>query len=88
MDFHCEFNILMPSLRCDFRMANTSLLTIELVNVVTSDPVKSVKFLLYAFAIKCFPIELVPCSDKWERTSIYRVHIMPGLLVSRIPQCP
>jgi hypothetical protein len=36
--------------------------------VVTSDTVNSFNFAICAFASKCLPIGLVPCSDGWRRT--------------------
>jgi len=60
--------IVIPRLPCLFRKAKAVSSTIELVNSVTSDSVNSFNFAMWAFASKCFPIELVPCSDRWRRT--------------------
>jgi len=40
-----------------------------------------------ALASKCFPIELIPWSDGWQRAWWQKIHMMPGLPVSSIPQC-
>jgi hypothetical protein len=56
-------------LACLFRMANAVSSTIQLVNLVTSVSVDSFIFVIRAFASQCFPIELVPRSDGWGRTS-------------------
>jgi hypothetical protein len=53
---------------------------------VTSDSVNSFNFAMWAFASKCCPIELVPCSDGWLRTWWQMLHMMPGLPVSSIQQ--
>jgi len=85
--FLCKITIVIPQLPCLFRMANTVSSTVELVNSVTSDSVNSFNFQMWAFASKCFPIDLVPCSDGWRRTWWQTIHMMPGLPVCSIPQC-
>jgi len=87
MIFPCELTIVIPGLPCLFRMAKAVSSTVKLVNSVTSDSVISFNFAMWAFASKCFPIELVPCSDGWQRTRWQTIHMMPGLLVSSIQQC-
>jgi len=87
MVFLCKLTIVIPRLSCLFRMAKAVSSTVELVNSVTSDSVNSFNFALWAFASKCFPIELVPLSDGWRRTWWQTIHMMPGLPVSSIPQC-
>jgi len=79
--------IVIPQLPCIFRMANAVSSTVELLYSVTSDSVNSFNFVMWAFANKCFPIELVPCSDGWRRTWWHTIHMMPGLPVSSIPHC-
>ena len=68
MIFLCEHTIVIPWIPCRFRMAKAVSPTVELVNSVTSDSVNLFDFAMWAFASKCFPIELVPCSDGWRRT--------------------
>jgi len=85
MIFLCKLTIVIPRLPCLFKMAKAVSLTVELVNSVTSDSVNSFNFAMWAFASKCFPIELVPCSDGWRRTWWQTIHMMPGLPVSSIP---
>jgi len=82
-----ELTIEFPRLPCLLKMAKAVSSTVELVNSVTCDPVNSFNFAMWAFASKCFPIELVPCSDGWRRTWWQTIHMMPGLLFSVIPQC-
>jgi hypothetical protein len=48
---------------------------------VTSDSVNWVTFMMWAFPSKCFPIELVPCSNGWQRTWWQTINLMPGLQV-------
>jgi len=85
--FLCEITIVIPRLPCLFRMAKAVLSTVELINSVTSDSVNSFNFAMWAFATKCFTIELVPCSDGWRRSWWQMIHMMPGLPVSTILQC-
>jgi len=87
MNFSCELTIVIPRLPCLFNMASAASSTVELVNSVTSNSVSSFNFVMCAFARKCLPIELVPCSDGWRRTWWQMIHMMPGLRVSSIPQC-
>jgi len=82
-----ELTIVIPRLPSLFRMAKAVSSTVELVNYVTSDSVNSFTFAMWAFASKCSPIELVPCSDGWWRTWWQTIHMMPGQPVSSIPQC-
>jgi len=58
-----DLTIVIPRLPFRFRMAKAVSSTVELVNSDTSDSVYSFNFAMCAFASKCFPIELVPCSD-------------------------
>jgi len=87
MTWLSEITIVIPPLPCLLSMAKAVSSTVELVNSVTSDSVNSFNFAMWAFASKCFPIELVPCSDGWRRTWWQTIHIMPGLPFSAIPQC-
>jgi len=66
--FLCELSSVIPRLPCLFRMAKAVSSTIELVNSVTSDSVNLINFVMWAFASKCFPMDLVPCSDGWRTT--------------------
>jgi len=68
MVFLSTLTIVIPRLPCLFRMAKAVSSTAELVNSVTSDSVNSFNFGMCAVASKCFPIELVPCSDGWRRS--------------------
>ena len=60
---HCEHTILIPRLPCLFRVANAASSTVELVYLVSSDSVDSFNVAMWPSVSKCFPIELVPCSD-------------------------
>ena len=79
--------IVIPRLPCLFTIAKAVSSTVVLVNLVTSLSVHSFNFAMWSFAIKCFPIELVPCSDGWRRTWWQMIHIIPGRPVASIPQC-
>ena len=85
--FLCELTIVIPRLACLIRMAKAVSSTFELVISVTSDSISSFNFAMWTFATKCFPIELVPCYDWWQRTWCQMIHMMSGLPVSSIPQC-
>jgi len=85
--FLSTFTIVIPRLPYLFRMAKAVSSIVELANSVTSDSVNSFNFAIWAFASKCFPIELVQCSDGLRRIWWQRIHMMPGLPVSSIPQC-
>jgi len=87
MVFLCKLTIVNPRLPCLSRMAKAVSSTVELVNSVISDSVNLFNFAMWAFASKCFPIELVTCSDGWRRTWWQMIHMMPGLPVFSIPQC-
>jgi len=82
-----ELTIVIPRLPCLFRMVKAVSSTVELVNSVTTDSINSFNFAMWAFASKCFPIELVPCSDGWRRTWWHTIYMIPGLPFSFIPQC-
>jgi hypothetical protein len=68
-------------------MANTASAHFELVNSVTLAIVNSFYFTICAIAGLCLHIELVPCSDWWQKTWWHTIYIMPGLEVGSIPQC-
>jgi len=87
INFLSELTIVIPWLPCLFSVAKSVPSTVELVNSVTSDSVDSFNFALCASTSKCFPIELSPCSDGWQRTWWQMIHRMPGLPLSSIPQC-
>jgi hypothetical protein len=87
MIFLCKLTIVIRRLPCLFRKAKAVSSTVELVNSVTSDSVNLFNFAMWAFASKCFPIELVPCSDGWRRTWWQTIHMMLGLPVSSIALC-
>jgi len=83
----CEHTIVIPHLACLFSMAKAVSATVKLVNSVTFDSVKLYDFAMWAFASKCFPIELVQCSDGWRWTWWQTIHMLPELPVSSVPQC-
>jgi len=85
MIYLCKLTIVIPRLPCLFRMAKAVSSTVELVNSVTSDSVNSFNFVMWLFASKCFPNEVVSCSDGWRRTWWQMIHMMPGLPGSLIP---
>jgi len=85
--FLCELTIVIPRLPWLFRRAKAVSSTAIHVNSVTSDSVVSFNFAMWVFASKCFPIELVPCSDGWLRTWWQTIHMTPWLPFSSIPQC-
>jgi hypothetical protein len=66
--FLCKHTIIIPRLHYLFKMAKAVSSNVDLVNSVTSVSVNLFNFEMWAFATKCFPIELVPCSDGWQRT--------------------
>jgi len=86
MHFICNLTNVIPKLPFLFNMANAVPSTDVLVNSETSDSVCSFNFALCAFASKCFPMELVPCSDEGRRTWWQKKHMIPGLPVSSLPQ--
>jgi len=63
MNLLCELTIVISQLTCLFSITRAVLSTVELHISVTSDSVNSFNLAICAFASKCFPIELVPCSD-------------------------
>jgi hypothetical protein len=87
MIFVCELTIVIPWLQRLLRMVKAVSSTVELLNSVTSDSVNGLYFAMWAFGSKPFPIELVSCSDGWQRTWWHTIHMMPGLLVSSVAQC-
>jgi hypothetical protein len=58
-----DLTIVIPRLSCRFRMAKFGSSTVYLVNLDTSESVNLVNFAICTFPSKCFPIELVQCSD-------------------------
>jgi len=84
MNFLCEHSIVIPRLPCLYSMAKAVSSTVVLVNWETSDSMNSFNCAMYTIASKCFPVELVPCSDGWRRTWWHMIHMMPGLPVSTI----
>jgi len=87
MSFLCALTIEIPRRPHLLRMAKAVSSTVELVNSVTSDSVNSYNFAMWAFASKCFPIDLVPCSDGWRRSWWQTIHMMPGLPFYSFSQC-
>jgi len=85
--FICTLTIVIHWFHCLIKMAKANSSTIELVNWITSDFVISSNFAIWVFASKCFPIELVPCSDGWQRSSWQIIYIISWLPISSIPQC-
>jgi len=85
--FLCVLTIVIPRLPCLFKMAKAVSSTVVLVCSVTSVSVNSFNFAMWAFASKCFPIELVPCSGRWPRTWWQTIRMMPGLPVASLSQC-
>jgi len=67
MSFLCELTIVISRLPCLLRMGKAVSSTVELVNSVTSNSAISFYIAMWAFASKCLPIVLVPCSDGWQR---------------------
>jgi len=86
-NFLGELTILIPRLPCLLRMVKAVSSTVELVNSVTSDSVNSYKFAMCAFSSKCYPSELIPWSDGWQRPWSRMILMMLGLLVLSIPHC-
>jgi len=86
-NFLCQLAVVIPRLPGLFRIAKASSSTVELVNSETLDSVTSFNFAMWAFARNCFPIQLVPCSDGWQRTWWQLIHMIPGIPVSSIPLC-
>jgi len=67
-------------------MAKAVSSTDVLVNSETSDSVNLFNFAMCTFARKCYPMQLVSCSDGWQRIWSQTIHMMQGLPVSWIPQ--
>lgn len=63
----CELTIVIPGLLCLYRIAKPVLSTIEQVNLETFDCVNLFDIVMCTSLCNCFPIELVPCSDGWQR---------------------
>jgi hypothetical protein len=82
MNFLSKLTILLSRLLWHFRMANTPQFTFILVDLGTSDSVKSVKCELSSSAGKCITMEVVPFSDGWRRTSLRMIQMRPALLDS------
>jgi len=76
-----------PRLLCILRMAQAVSLTVELLNSVTSVSDNWFNFAMWVFDSKCFVIELVPCSDGWQRTWWQTIHMISGQPISSILQC-
>jgi len=87
IDFHCKCTIVITQHPCHLRMAKGVSLTVKIVNSVTSNCVHSFNLAMWAFASMCCPIELVPCSDGWQRTWWQTIHMITGLPLSSIPPC-
>jgi len=60
INFLYKLTIVIPRLPCLCSMATGVSLTVELVNSVSSDSVNSFNFVMFAFASKCYPMELAP----------------------------
>jgi len=86
-NFNCDPTIVIPWHSWQFSIGQAVSSTIDLVNSDTLDSVNLLYFVMCAFASKPFPIELVQCSDGWQRTWWHTIHMMPGLPVFSIPQC-
>jgi len=79
-NFHRECTILIGPVPYLFSVAQAISSTVELVNCKTSDLVNSFNYAMCIYVTSCFPIELVPCSERWWRTWYQKIHIRPGLL--------
>jgi len=87
INLFCELTVVIPQLPCLFNMAKAVSSTVVLVNLETADSVNSFFLSMYAFAMKCFTMELVTCSDGWRRSWWQTIHMIPGLPVYSFPQC-
>jgi len=87
MNFICDLTIVISRLPCLFNKANAVSSTVGLVNSEPSDSISSFNFAMWAFARKCIPMELVPCSDGWQSTWWETIHMMARRPVFSIPQC-
>ena len=86
MNFLSTLIILISQLPCLFSMAKAVSPTVEVVNMLTSNPVNSLNLAMSAFTSKCFPFDVVPYSDGWQRIWWQMIHMIPGLLVCNIPR--
>jgi hypothetical protein len=68
MNIFCDLPIVISQLACLFNMANAALSMVVLVDSKSSDSATPYNIAICAFANHCFPMELVPCSDGWQRT--------------------
>ena len=62
-NFNWDLMSAIPRVPCLFSIAKAVSSNVKLVNSDRSDSVNSFNFVMRSFASKCFPIELVPCSD-------------------------
>ena len=86
MNLLWELTIVISQLCCLFRKPNAVLLTIKQVTSITSYSVYSFDVAMWAFASKCNPIQLVPCSDGLRRAWWHTIHKITELPVSSSPQ--
>ena len=82
-----KLNIVIPPPPCLLKMGEADPSTVELVNSVTPVYDNLFNFAIWAFASKCFCIELLQYSYGWRRTRMETIYIMPWLRVPWIPQC-
>jgi len=68
MIFLCDLTSVISQLDYHFSMANAVSLTVELANSVTSYSGSSFNLVMCDSASKCFPIQLIPRADGWQRT--------------------
>jgi len=87
MNFLCELTVVIAGLPCLICMANAASSMVVPDNSETSDSGNLCQFAMCAFASMCSHIELVSCSDGWQKTSRKTIHMAPGLPVSSIAQC-
>jgi len=86
LNFLRELTSIIPRLPCLFRIPKAVSMTFKLDNSVIPLSDDTFNFAIWAFASKCFPIELVPCSEGWQRTWWQTMHMIPGQPVSSISQ--
>jgi hypothetical protein len=65
MNFFRDIVFVGPRLPCVVNMTNVVSSPAAVVNSETSDYVCLFNIAMYPFATKCFPMDLVPCSDGW-----------------------
>jgi len=87
MNCFCNLKIVIPRLHCLRNVANAVMSALVIVNSDTSDSLRLCNFRMCASASKCFPMELVPCSNRYRKTWWPMIHMKARMLISSFPRC-